>query len=169
MRSPIHQPRQKGMTNQASRAQLPILCSPNPGTGGNLTNSGKQDDRHWKRRLGERCFSNSTEKAFLESETRGRLGLSMGLALAVRLYFNTSSNSSRRLVDSRNNLLRKKKVHQVLPCHLRRGPISVRLDHCNSRKSIWTSPFSRVTPCLSGVGLCSGGADLRCFIRERIS
>ncbi|WZZ27627.1 hypothetical protein YC2023_011028 [Brassica napus] len=37
------------MTNQASRAQLPILCSPNPGTGGNLTNSGKQDDRHWKR------------------------------------------------------------------------------------------------------------------------
>ena len=88
-------------------------------------------------------------KAFLESETRGRLGLSMGLALAVRLYFNTSSNSSRRLVDSRNNLLRKKKVHQVLPCHLRRGPISVRLDHCNSRKSIWTSPFSRVTPCLS--------------------
>nr|AXU99059.1 hypothetical protein [Brassica juncea] len=117
----------------------------------------------------ERCFSNSTEKAFLESETRGRLGLSMGLALAVRLDFNTSSNSSRRLVDSRNNLLRKKKVHQVLPCHLRRGPISVRLDHCNSRKSIWTSPFSRVTPCLSGVGLCSGGADLRCFIRERIS
>ncbi|ANM61966.1 hypothetical protein AtNW77_MTg0322421 (mitochondrion) [Arabidopsis thaliana] len=62
MRSPIHQPRQKGMTNQASRAQLPILCSPNSGTGGNLTNSGKQDDRHWKRRLGERCFSNSTEK-----------------------------------------------------------------------------------------------------------
>ncbi|EFH51811.1 predicted protein [Arabidopsis lyrata subsp. lyrata] len=50
------------MTNQASRAQLPILCSPNSGTGGNLTNSGKQDDRHWKRRLGERCFSNSTEK-----------------------------------------------------------------------------------------------------------
>ncbi|CAF2106730.1 hypothetical protein Bca4012_092393 [Brassica carinata] len=38
------------------RAQLPILCSPNPGTGGNLTNSGKQDDRHWKRRLGERCL-----------------------------------------------------------------------------------------------------------------
>ncbi|KAG2247428.1 hypothetical protein Bca52824_087056 [Brassica carinata] len=44
------------MTNQASRAQLPILCSPNPGTGGNLTNSGKQDDRHWKRRLGESLF-----------------------------------------------------------------------------------------------------------------
>ncbi|KAL0689750.1 hypothetical protein Bca4012_089428 [Brassica carinata] len=63
MRSPIHQPRQKGMTNQASRAQLPILCSPNPGTGGNLTNSGKQDDRHWKRHLGERTTAEINSRA----------------------------------------------------------------------------------------------------------